>query len=211
MRGPDEMRDKLATLIREAAPAKIPLLRTAWDYDTVQLPDVDLVKSGEMTDDVLSGSLGSAIVVVTNPRLLTTDQVDIDVYGQPVYNTRYSAQIFVWNLAPDFDVGMARRDHLAAVVRLCLLEWPNLEYNTYGNTNFRLHRNTYTEQFGEPARMANRAGGKFWTPARLSIDADREDSIHDGSLRPGIGTANSIAPAATAVGPGQPLPGEATP
>jgi hypothetical protein len=207
MRGPDEMRDKLATLIRDAAPPKIALLRPVWDYDRVQLPDIDLVKSGEMTDDLISGDLGTAIVCVTNPRLLNTDQVDIDPYGQAVYNTRYSCQLFVWCQAPDWDVCIAARDHLAAVVRLCLLEWPNLQYNTYGNTDFRLHRDTYTEQFSEPGRLSNRAGGKLWAPARIAIDADREDSIHDGSLRPARGTADTISPAATAVGPGEPLPG----
>lgn len=211
MRGPDEMRDKLATLIRQAAPPKTELLRASWDYDAVALPDIDLVKSGELADDILNGSLGTCVVDVVNPRLLTSDQVDIDPYGQPVYSTRYSCQLFIWCQAAEWDVAIAARDHAVAVVRLCLLEWPNLEYNTFGNTNFRLHRNTYTEQFGEPVRINNRAGGKVWTVARLAIDADREDDIHDGSLRPPIGAATTINPTAQAVGPTQPLPGEATP
>lgn len=208
MRGANEMRDKLVTLIEQAASRKIPLLRTAWDYDTTQLPPIDSVHSGETVEDVLTA--GANTVLVINPRLLTTDQVDIDPYGQPVYNTRYSCRIYVWCQGATWDEAKEGRDNLAVVVRLCLLEWPNLEYGTYGNTNFRLHRNTYTEEFGEPHRISNRAGGRVWAPALLSVDVDREDDLHDGSLRPPLGQAVTISPAATAVGPDQPMPGEDT-
>lgn len=208
MRGADEMRDRLVTLIQQAAPPKIALLRQTWDYTVEQLPDLDLASSGETVEDILTAATGRNVVIVINPRLLTTDQVDIDPYGQPVYNVRYSCRIYVWAQGENWDKAKAARDHLAVVVRLCLLEWPNLTYGVFGNTNFRLHRNTYTEDFGEPHRISNRAGGRVWAPALLSIDADREDDLHDGSLRPPLGTAHTLIPAAQNVGPGQPFPGE---
>jgi hypothetical protein len=207
MRGADEMRDRLVTLVQQAAPPKIALLRQAWDYTTEQLPDIDLVSSGETVENVLNAAVASNTVIVINPRLLTTDQVDIDPYGQPVYNCRYSCRIYVWAYGENWDKAKTARDHLAVVVRLCLLEWPNLTYNMIGNTNFRLHRNTYTEEFGEPHRITNRAGGRVWAPALLSVDVDREDDMHDGSLHPPLGTAHTLTPAAQNVGPDQPLPG----
>lgn len=206
MRGANEMRDRLVTLIRQAAPPKIALLRTAWDYDQVQLPDIGTVMSGETADDLLTSAISTSWVLVINPRLLTTDQVDIDPYGQPVYNTRYSCRIYVWAQGEDWDTAKAARDNLAVVVRLCLLEWPNLTYNIIGNTNYRLHRNTYTEEFGEPHRISNRAGARVWAPALLSVDVDREDDLHNGSLRPPLGIADALTPAAQAIGPDQPMP-----
>ena len=206
MRGANEMRDRLAVLIEQAAPPKIALLRTTWDYNQVQLPDIGKVSSGEPEEDVLNGGIATAWVLVINPRLLNTDQVDIDAYGQPVYNARYSCRIYVWAQGESWDDAKTARDNLAAVVRLCLLEWPNLTYNTYGNTNYRLHRNTYTEEFGEPHRITNRAGGRVWAPAVLSVDVDREDNLHDGSLRRPLGAATTISPTAQTVGVTQPMP-----
>lgn len=212
MRGPDEMREKLVTLFRQAGPPKIELLRQQWDYDTVALPDISAVISGELPDGALTSTqFGANLIDVINPRMLNTKQVDIDPYGQPVMMTRYSAQVFVWCQANEWAAAIRARDNLITVTRLCLLEWPNLTYNAYGNTNFRLHPDTYTESFDPPYRLVSRAGGKLWCPGRVAIDVDREDDIHDGSLRPPLGTADTIAHAAQAVGPGQPLPGEDTP
>lgn len=208
MRGADEMRDKLAVLLQQALPRKIPLLRTAWNLDDAILPLVTDITSGEPVDNALS-SKKEPWVLVINPRLLTTDQVDIDDTGLPVYNARYSCRIMTWALGADWDAAIAARDNLAAACRLCLLEWPNLEYGTFGNTNFRLHRNTYTEEFGVPLRtQGNSGGGRVWAGAQLSVDVDREDGLADGSLRPPYGTANTVTPAAQAVGPAQPMPGD---
>lgn len=206
MRGADEMRDKLATLLQQALPRKIPLLRTAWSLDNNSLPMVTDITSGEPVDNALSSKKDSWILVI-NPRLLTTDQVDIDPTGLPVYNARYSCRIMSWAIGADWDAAITARDNLAVACRLCLLEWPNLTYGVYGNTNFRLHRNTYTEEFGIPVRMqGNSGGGRVWAGAMLSVDVDREDGMTDGSLRPPIGVANTLTPTAHAVGPDQPMP-----
>lgn len=206
MRGADEMRDKLGLLLQDTLPRKIPLLRAAWGLDANSLPMVTDITSGEPVDNALSSKKDNWVLVI-NPRLLTTDQVDIDENGLPVYNARYSCRIMVWAIGGDWDAAILARDNLAVACRLCLLEWPNLEYGTYGNTNFRLHRNTYTEQFGVPLRMqGNSGGGRVWAAAQLSVDVDREDGLTDGSLRPPIGTANTVTPTAQAVGPIQPMP-----
>jgi hypothetical protein len=200
------MRNKLGVLLQEVLPRKIPLLRVAWNLDSNTLPMVTDVTSGEPADNALSSKDDNWVLVI-NPRLLTTDQVDIDPTGLPVYNTRYSCRIMVWAKGADWDAAIAARDNLAVACRLALLEWPNLEYGTYGNTNFRLHRNTYTEEFGVPMRtQGNSAGGRVWAGAQLSVDVDREDGLTDGSLRPPIGTADTVTPTAQAVGPTQSMP-----
>lgn len=206
MRGADEMRDKLAVLLRQALPRKIPLLRANWGLDDNSLPMVTDITSGEPVDNALSSKKDSWVLVI-NPRLLKTDQVDIDPTGLPVYNTRYSCRIMAWAIAANWDAAILARDNLAVAIRLSLLEWPNLEYGTFGNTNFRLYRETYTEEFGVPMRaQGNSGGGRVWAGAQLSVDVDREDDIDDGSLRPPIGTAQTVTPTAQAIGVTQPMP-----
>jgi hypothetical protein len=200
------MRGKLATLLASALPRKIPLLRATWGLDDNSLPMITDITSGESVENALTSKKDSWILVI-NPRLLKTDQVDIDPTGLPVYNARYSCRIMVWAIGVNWDAAIEARDNLAVAVRLCLLEWPNLEYGTYGNTNFRLHRNTYTEEFGVPMRtQGNSAGGRVWAGAQLSVDVDREDGLTDGSLRPPIGAANTVTTTAHAVGPTEPMP-----
>ena len=205
MRGADGVRDKMADLIRFEVGRKIPLLRDVWSLDQSRVPDVDMVVSGEAPDDALT-SEGSTWVMVINPRLLKTSRVDIDAAGRPVYMTRYSCRVYVWAKGEDWAETIAARDNVALAVRLCFLEYPNMSATTAGDTGYRMHENTYTEEFGEPHRKS-RAGGRLWAGAVLSIDVDCEESLADGSTRTPIGDVEQpVDTTANAVGPLAPLP-----
>lgn len=205
MRGANGVRDKMAELIRYEVGRKLPLLREVWSLDQNKAPDVDKVVSGEAPDDALT-SEGDTWVMVINPRLLKTVRVDIDSAGRPVYMTRYSCRVYVWAKGEDWEEAIAARDNTAVAVRLCFLEYPNMSATVAGDTGYRMHENTYTEEFGEPRRMA-RAGGRLWAGAVLSIDVDCEETLADGSTRPPIGGVNTPVDAdASAVGPLAPLP-----
>lgn len=205
MRGANGVRDQMAELIRYEAGRKIPLLREVWSLDQATAPDVDKVVSGEPPDNALT-SEGNTWVTVINPRLLKTSRVDIDAAGRPVYMTRYSCRVYVWAKGEDWAEAIAARDNTAVAVRLCFLEYPNLSATMAGDTGYRLHENTYTEEFGEPHRLA-RSGGRLWAGAVLSIDVDCEESLADGSTRPPIGDVDTpVDIETTAVGPLAPLP-----
>jgi hypothetical protein len=204
VRGADGVRDKLAALLLSEVRIKIPLLRTAWTMTAVEIPDLDEVVSGESPEMALS-SQGDTWILVINPRLLNTKRVDI-VDGLPVYMTRYSCRVYIWAKAESWSEAIAARDHLAAACRFALLEYPNLSNTVHGDTNYRLHENTYTEEYGEPLRMQNAKGGRVWAAAVLAIDLDCEETLQDGSTRPPIGEAEELVTHATIVGPGQPLP-----
>jgi hypothetical protein len=205
MRDAGYLRDVVRDALKVEVPRKIVLLRPQWQLTAEELPDVDQIISGEPPDGALS-SLGRTWLAVLNPRLFKTDQVDIDPAGRPVYMSRYSCRILVWALEADWDAAIKVRDRLAAVTRLSLLEWPNLKPGTYGDTGYRLHRNTYAEQFGEPVRLEARGGGRVWASAALAADVDVEETLADGSTRVPIGQAQTVAPSAQAAGPTKPLP-----
>jgi hypothetical protein len=204
VRGADAIRDRLVALLRFEVARKVPLLRTAWDLTAATLPEIDQLTSGEAPDRVLD-SKGDTWVCVINPRLLKTTRVDIKA-GLPVYLTRYSCRIYVWAKSDGWADAIAARDHLAVACRLALLEYPNLTADTAGDTGYRLHENTYTEEFGEPLRMPDPRGNRVWVGAVLAIDADVQETLEDGSTRPPLGTADTLTVTVDAVGPGQPFP-----
>jgi hypothetical protein len=208
MRGADGVRDRIVSLLEFETQRKVPLLRTAWDLTEEQLPNFDRLVSGEAPDALLSSGDSNWITVI-NPRLLKTTRVDIR-NGLPVYLTRYACRIYVWCKADDWAGAIAARDNLAVACRLSLLEYPNLTPGARGDTGYRLHENTYTEEFSEPMRMTTKAGNRVWAGAVIAIDADAEESLEDGSTRPPIGEVedpqNTITTTAEAVGPAQPLP-----
>ena len=207
MRGADGVRNQIATLLEHEVTRKVPLLQVAWDLREDSLPMFDQIKSGEAPDAFLSGGDGHWIIVI-NPKLLRTTRVDIR-NGLPVYLTRYACRVYVWCRGDDWAGAIAARDNLAVACRLSLLEYPNLTYDTRGDTGSRLHENTYTEDFGEPLRIATKAGNRVWAGAVMAIDADVQETLEDGSTRPPIGDPaeqNTITTTAEAVGPAQPLP-----
>jgi hypothetical protein len=212
----------VAALVGEL-PSKVARLRAAHGWDEDGLPGAErihnggpatapegppptwFVYSGEVTDKALTSAGTPTIwVVALTPRLFKTDQVDIDNYGSPVYMNRYQTQFGVWAKAGDWEHAKTFRSRAALAVRQTLLDWPNMRPGTYGDTGYRLHRNTYTEQFLTPVRME--AGGRVWAPALLSAHIDAEESLRDGSTRDPIGDANTISPGSFAVGSGQPFP-----
>lgn len=205
MKGANGVRDQLAELIRFESGRKLPLLREVWSLNQSQAPDIDKIVSGEAPDDALTSD-GDTWVMVINPRLLKTSRVDIDAAGRPVYMTRYSCRVYVWAKGDDWEGAIAARDNVAVAVRLCLLEYPNMSATVAGDTGYRLHENTYTEEFGEPHRKS-RAGGRLWAGAVLSIDVDCEETLADGSTRTPIGDVEQPVETTTdAVGPLAPLP-----
>lgn len=197
--------DVCVAALENELPRKIARLRESNGWTAEDLPDVTNIGSGEVTDKALTSAGSPTIwVVVLTPRLFKTDQVDIDPYGSPVYMNRYSTRFNVWALAGNWDTAKAYRNRIALAVRMTLLDWPNMVPGTYGDTGYRLHRNTYTEQFLNPLRM--QAGGRVWAPALLAAEVDAEESMRNGSTRDPIGDANTISPDSFAVGPGRPFP-----
>ena len=204
MRGPDGVRDQLATLLGEVVPEKIRALRAAYGVGAETLPDLALVSSGEIPDSVLS-SLGPTWVEVINPRLLPGMQrVDIDPAGYPVYRLRYGCRAYLWALGTDWPSAITNRDMLVSVVRQTLLEYPTLQ-TAPGDSGFLLHEDTYTEEFGQPQRSPNDSG-RTWASALLSIDLVTEESMADGALRPPLGENRSTIVGTTVLGPGMPMP-----
>jgi hypothetical protein len=209
VKGADGVRDQIVSLLQFEVARKVPLLRTAWDLQAVSMPEIEQLVSGEPPDLVLDSS-GNTWVNVINPRFLSTRRVDIR-RGLPVYLTRYSCRVYVWSKSDSWAEAIASRDHLAVACRLSLLEYPNLSPGARGDTGYRLHENTYTEEFGEPFRVRNPKGNRAWAGAVLAIDADVEETLEDGSTRTPIGDPalpNTLTITAEAAGPGQPLPGE---
>jgi hypothetical protein len=208
MKGADGVRDRIVSLLQFEVARKVPLLRVAWDLQATSMPEIEQLVSGEPPMHVLD-SAGDTWVNVINPRLLKTTRIGIK-RGLPEYLTRYSCRIYVWAKSDGWADVIAARDHLAVACRLSLLEYPNLTPGARGDTGYRLHENTYTEEFGDPFRVKN-TGNRAWAGAVLAIDADVQETLEDGSTRTPIGDPaedNTITVTAEAVGPGEPLPGE---
>lgn len=205
MRGANGVRDRIAALLEYEVARKVPLLRVAWSMSVAQIPGLDKVSSGEAPDFALT-SEGDTWVNVINPKLLSMTRVGI-LNGLPQYMTRYACRVYVWVKGEDWAGAINARDNLAVACRLALLEYPNLTPGTRGDTGYRLHENTYTEDFGEPFRLQQSKGGRVWAGAVLAIDADCQETLVDGSTRAPLGEAEEISTSATAVGPLEPLPG----
>lgn len=204
MRGADAVRDRITALLKHEVPRKVPLLRIAWDKQATSIPDLDEVVSGDSPEQALT-SMGDTWVVVINPRFLNTMRVGIKD-GLPEYLTRYSCRVYIWAKGGSWAEAIDMRDNLAVACRLSMLEYPNMTPDARGDTGYRLHENTYTEEYGEPLRLAQAKGGRVWAGAVLAIDVECQETIADGSTRPPLGDAQEITTTATGVGPGQPLP-----
>ena len=203
MRGANGVRDKLAELLAYETARKLPLLREVWSLDQAHAPDVDQVVSGESADHALT-SEGDVWIVVINPRLVRTVRVDIDDAGRPVYMTRYSCRVYIYVKGDTWSGTITARDNVAAACRLALLEYPTLSPDVPGDSGYRLHENTYTEESGEPRRLDRT--GRVWCGGVLSIELDCEENLADGSTRPPIGQADTATLTGTeAVGPAEPL------
>lgn len=197
------MRDQLCDLLSKEVPRKIPLLQAAWDLPEKGLADKDDVVF--VSGDVAEQTIKETTVNVVNPRLLNTVRTgDINAQGEPEYHSTYACRIYVWAISEDWFAAEESRDNLAAACRLSFLQYPTLT-QAGGDTGYRIEEGTYTEDFGVPTRVN---GSRCWAAAILSVDVTVEEFIDDGSTRPGLGTADTVTPATTAVGPQQPFPGE---
>lgn len=198
-----QLRDVLRDALMFELPRKVDLLRAERSWGEAEMPHAEQVSSGEMSDRLLT-TMGATWVLVANPRLRSAQQVDIDPRGLPVFMSRYSARVYVWTKAESHDLVLRARDRLALATKLALLEWPNLRPGTAGDTGYRVYRNTYSEQFGEPQRLVNTAGNRLWAPALLSVEVDVEESMA-ASTRPPLGQVQTINQNGYSVGPDQPL------
>lgn len=199
-------RDQVAVAITFELPRKIVLLREAWRVDENQLPTLDSVTSGEVTDQHLKGDLTTQVVVVT-PKLRKQVRVAMDEAGRPVYMCRYACQVFVWVKAVAWQHSVDARDITTDAVRRSLIEWPNLTPAVRGDSGYRVHEDTLQIEFGTPLRMVNN-GGRLWCGSVLSLDIEAEETLSDGSTREPIGTVGEVNATASVVGPDQPFPGE---
>ena len=210
MRSIDVLRQRIIDHLTFELPRKIPLLRVVWALDATGLPDMSRIIAGETVDEAIGGDVEAGAWAVTSiPRIARPPRpMEIDPAGRFVFLTRYACQIAVWARSAEWDVTRSQRDRLALACRLCLLEYPSLNSQTSGDTGYRLVLNSFTEQYGVPVRVRNKA--ITWAGALLLFEVDTEETLGDGSTRTPLGDVESLLPAADAVGADQPMP-EVTP
>lgn len=187
-------------------PRKIPLLRIAWASSAEGLPDMKKIIAGEMVDEAIGGDADAGSwAVVAVPRIARAPRpVEIDPAGRFVFLTRYACQVSVWARSAEWEAVRIQRDRLAAACRLCLLEYPTLSSRVVGDTGRRLVLSSLTEQYGVPVRVRNKA--ITWAGALLLFEVDVEETLAAGSTRTPLGSADTLSPAASAVGADQPMP-----
>lgn len=181
--GVKAVRDAVARLLAADLPNRIDRMTQLWQLDRGEIPDPDMITSGETADNALDDrgttndgdEKSGAWVEVITPRLLPrTKTVDITPSGSSVNRYRYSARIYVWTLAPHWDEAMDRRDRLAVAVRDSLFSYPTLAVPpAVGDTGFLINSSTISEEFGEPHRIG-RGNTRVWAPALLTYEIDHE-------------------------------------
>lgn len=211
MRGAEALQQAIIDHLAFELDRKIPLLRSAWNLDSLILPSMAKVVAGETADEAITSLDDGAATwaVVTVPRLLRTRPVDVDSAGRFIHMGRYSCQIGVWVRHADWNAVRALRDRMAAACRLCLLEYPSLDSRNAGDSGRRLVVGSYSEQFGVPIRIRNKSVA--WAGALLLFEAEVEESLADGSTRPPLGESQALVTTAAAVGPTSPLLDEEAP
>ena len=117
MRGADGVRDQMALLFASDLPRRIERLRIARGWGAEQLPDVDVVVSGDPPDTRQSSNEGHKTwVVVVNPRLIRLVATgDFSAAGEPEYHCTYSCRVFIRVKAADWQQSEAARDHVAGI------------------------------------------------------------------------------------------------
>lgn len=207
MRGANAVRDRLALLLAEETPRKLPLLREKWRLDDVALPAPAKYYSGDAPEELVKDTS----IIVVNPRLIKRARTgDISPLGEPEYHSRFSCRVYVWAKGPDWDRATEARDNLSACMSLCMLQYPNLNNRidplaVTTDTGYRVEEDTYQEDFGVPVRVQ---GSRAFAAAILSVDITVEEYIDDGSTIPPLGTVQQLAATSFAVGPLIPFPGE---
>lgn len=207
MRGANAVRDRIALLLAEEIPRKLPLLRHQWALDDVALPEPTRYFSGDAPEELVKDTC----IAVVNPRLLKSVRTgDISPSGEPEYHTKYACRVYVWAKGPDWDRATEGRDNLAVCARLCLFQYPNLSNRVdpdaaTSDTGYRVEEDTYTEDFGVPVRAQ---ASRTFAAAILSVDVTVEEFIDDGSTIDPYGTVQGLTAASYAVGPLDPFHGE---
>jgi hypothetical protein len=181
--GVKAVRDAVARLLRADLPFRIDRMTQLWQLDRGQIPDPDMITSGETPDNALDhrgttnegeDKYGAWVEVIT-PRLLPrTRTVEVTARGSSVNRYRYSARLYVWTLAPSWAEAIDRRDRLAVAVRDSLFSYPTLAVPpAVGDTGFLINSSTISEEYGEPHRIG-RGNTRVWAPALLTYEIDHE-------------------------------------
>ena len=199
------LRQRIIDHLSVELPRKIPLLRVAWAASADELPDMRKIIAGETVDEAIGGDADAGSwAVVAVPRIARAPRpVEIDPAGRFVFLTRYACQVSVWARSAEWEAVQTQRDGLALACRLCLLEYPTLS-SQVGDTGHRLVLTSLTEQYGGPVRVRNKA--ITWAGALLLFEVDVEETLAAGSTRTPLGSADTLSPAAGAVGVDQPMP-----
>lgn len=195
MTTPDEhgakgVRDKVAALLAAELPSRIDAMTHLWALDEVEVPHPDMVTSGEAADNVLDHR-GDTWVEVITPRLMPrTEAMGLNNLGYMVYQYHYTARIYVWVLAKDWQTVLDRRDRTAAAARDALITYPTLAIPpAFGDTGFLLDVKTLAEEYSEPYRLKTshvRAAGL------LAYEIKHEYASGVPSTRPDLGVFENL-------------------
>lgn len=205
MHGPEFARDAIATGLADIIPIKWPRLRAAHGLGDEDLPQVDIVVSGEKPHGYLNEAGSTWVEVVIN-RMVNMRAVDIDEIGDRVYRIRYAARVYVWTLGETWNDSIDRRDRVAGAVRQTLLEFPTLRLQG-GDGDVLIEHDRWTEDYGVPVPTGNRSE-RHWTSAALAFEAICEQTLAAGRVRDPIGEAERMA-LSTTTWTMQPMPPDA--
>lgn len=204
MRGPEGCRDACADLLVDVVPLKVAGLRDELAVGKATLPDIRNVQSGELAESKVGGLRGAYVEIVTARLMAGMQWVDFDE-GYPVYRMRYSLRLYVWTLGDNWPNAIDRRDYATNAVRQVIFEYPTLS-TTPGDSGRVLHLDTYTEEYGAPARASNESG-RSWAGAMISADIWSEETLAGpAALRPPLGETHDAQLGMTVLGTGEPIP-----
>lgn len=192
--GVKAVRDQVAALLVADLPGRITDMTRLWALGEREIPQADMVTSGETPDNALDHR-GEAWIEVITPRLLPrTRTVGLTLTGGSVNRYRYSARIYVWTLADTWPDAMDKRDRLATAVQDALFDYPTLAVlPATGDTGFLINSSSISQEFGEPYRARQKGGSpRVWAPALLSYEIDHEWGTTDITTRPDLGRFDSV-------------------
>lgn len=188
--GDKAVRDQVAALLIAELPGRIAGMVNLWALDAKEIPTPDMVTSGEAADNALDHRGDTWIEVIT-PRLMPrTKAMGLDERGYMIYRYRYSARIYVWVLAGDWQSALDQRSRLAAACRDSLMTYPTLAAPpAFGDTGFLVNANTISEESSEPVRLKT---GHVRAAALLAYEIDHEYPSGIPSTLPDLGTFNTL-------------------
>jgi len=193
--GAKAVRDAVANLLIADLPYRIDALTQLWVLDRQEIPDPDMVTSGEAADGALDHR-GKTWIEVITPRLMPrTRTVGVTADGQLIHRYRYGARIYLWVLAERWQDALNRRDRLATAARDSLLTYPTLAAPpAVGDTGFLVHTSSISEEFAEPTRLDTT---RVRSAALLAYEIEHEYATGAPPTQPPWGTFDELDLAVT--------------